>query len=74
MVSGTGTATNFRKPLEDTDHTWPILSDEGASLCLNLLIVSSPGEHGRDNETDHTQKQVVVLSEGIRIIHICSCQ
>jgi hypothetical protein len=74
MMSGTGTATNLRKPLKHTDHTWPILSDEGASLCLDLLIVGSPGEHGGDNDTNHTQKQVVVLPEGIRIIDICSCQ
>lgn len=71
MVSGTGTATNLRKPLEDTDHTWPILGDEGASLCLNLLIVGSSGENGRDNDTDHTQKQVVVFPKGIRIVNVC---
>jgi hypothetical protein len=70
MMSGTGTATNLRKPLKDTNHTWPVLGDEGASLCLDLFIVGSPGEHGRDNDTDHTQKQVVVLSEGIRVINI----
>lgn len=74
MMSGTGTTTNLRKPLEDTDHAWPILGDERASLRLDLLIVGSPGEHGRDNDANHTQKQVVVLSEGIRIVNICSCQ
>jgi hypothetical protein len=70
MMSGTGTASNLGKPLEHTDHAGPILGDEGSSLCLDLLIVGSPGEHGRDNDTDHTQKQVVVLSEGIRVINI----
>jgi hypothetical protein len=42
MMSGTGAATNFGKSLEDTNHTGPILGDEGSSLCLNLLIMGAP--------------------------------
>lgn len=74
MMSGTSTAPDLGKPLEDTHHAWPILGNEGSSLRLDLLIVGSPGEYGRDNDADHAQKQVVVLSEGIGIVNICTCQ
>ena len=74
MMRGTSTASDLAKTLEDTHHAWPILGNEGSSLGLNLLIVGSPGEYGRDNHPDHTQKQVVVLPEGIGIVNICICQ
>lgn len=73
MMSGTSTAPDLTKSLEDTHHAWPILGNEGSSLDLDLLVVGAPGKYSSHNHPDHTKKQVVVLPEGIGIVNICIC-
>lgn len=73
MIGG-GATSNLCKTLEDSYHAWPVLSDESHCLGLDLLIMDPAGEDRRDDDANNGQEEIVILSQGIGIVNVCSCQ
>lgn len=69
MIGG-GAASNLCKSLEHSHHAWPVLSNESHCLSLDLFIVDPTGKDRRDDDADHGQKKIVILSQGIRIVNV----
>jgi hypothetical protein len=70
MIGG-GTTSNLCKSLEDSHHACPILSDESHCLSLDLFIVDTAGEDRRDDDADHGQEKIVILSQSIGVVNVC---
>ena len=71
---GSGATSNLCKSLEDSHHAWAVLSDKSHCLSLDLFIVDPAGEDRRDDDADHGQEKIVILSQGIGVVNVCSCQ
>lgn len=71
LVAGGCVASNSREALEHSHHTLPVLRDEGPGLSLDLFIVHTPGEDGRDDDPNDGKQKTVIPPKGVRIVNIC---
>ncbi len=71
LVIGGSVTSNLREPLKDSHHAWPVLRYESPSLGLDLLIVNSPREDGRDDDANDRKEKIVIAPKGIGVVDVC---